>query len=82
MSELSKLHDETALVENTAEFISNYLQNSLSYMTVEGETIQGPHPDMVEMLTDISVFMFEAGAQWADNTAGREEKSIIIPGGE
>ena len=69
MASMAQLHDEQELVDNTAEFIDNFLDTRFT-----GEL----PPDWREALFDVCLTMFESGAAWADATSEREGKTIIM----
>lgn len=75
---LTALHDETALSENVTEFISHFLDTRFRIQKEDGTEEQGLPDGMKAVLFDVCLEMYIAGAQWADNTSGREGKSIIL----
>jgi hypothetical protein len=67
MASIANVTNEAALVENTAEFITHFLDTRFVDLPDEWKVA----------LAEVCLEMFTAGAQWADATAGREEKTII-----
>lgn len=70
MASVADVNDEQALVENTAEFISHFLDTRFS---------EPLPPEWRVALAEMCLEMFIAGSQWADQTSGRDTQSIILP---
>lgn len=68
MASVAQMYGDEAMVENTAEFISVFLDTRFTGLTDELRLI----------LTEVCLEMFEAGAAWADTTAGRVGGQQII----
>lgn len=67
MASVANLLGDEKLVEDSAEFITNFLDTRFD----------GLPDDWRVALAEVCLEMFEAGAKWADAAAGRTEKSII-----
>lgn len=80
MGSLSGLIDESALIDNTAEFIHHYLATRLLCKDPDGNEVimRVGRPDLYLTYFEVAIDMFHAGASWSDTTSGREEKTIII----
>lgn len=74
------LNDEQTLAENTEEFVHHYLATRLICKDPEGleVSMRTARPDIYQTYFEVAIDMFHSGALWADNTAGREGKSIIL----
>ena len=68
MATMAQLNDDQELVDNTAEFISHFLDTRFENLPA----------DWRAALADVCLEMFEAGAAFADNTSHREGKTIIM----
>ena len=65
---MAGLLGDEKLVEDAAEFINNFLDNSF----------QGLEGELRVIMADVALEMFCAGAQWADNAAGRADVPKIL----